>query len=320
METPNVDEYMGLYNACIGTSNYAAVIFAEITGYTAKKKSETRWFSTNDVQELSLLPNAVDGKLLAWADKMIEQGICEKTAPKMRAFLLHSTKFKLFCLELTVVVHTDKSLKARNTALEGDTFEFITGYDTVTHMGEAIKAPITAELTAALQKLAVANGAAPAAIFQPVAAPAAVQPAEGSVLEILSSLQPSVFKTVNLSIDASFWDWHGETPPQPRYSGKPTSWVCQDTGKEEPRIKWELGRDDEGNPQLDASGKPRYAATASALMSKLMQHGLRLEPFDDGAAPPSLSAVAEPTESDTHLLSSSDLTDINVLLARARAV
>eukprot|EP00966_Prymnesium_polylepis_P007330 168488-Prymnesium_polylepis.1 len=61
---------------------------------------------------------------------MIEQGICEKTAPRMRAFLLHPTKVKLFCLELTVVVHTGKSLKARNTALEGDTFEYITGYDT----------------------------------------------------------------------------------------------------------------------------------------------------------------------------------------------
>ena len=67
-----------------------------------------------------------------------EEGICEKTAPKLRAFLLNSTKLKLFILELTTVVMVGKGLKARNTALEGDTFEFITGFDTISHMGEAM--------------------------------------------------------------------------------------------------------------------------------------------------------------------------------------
>ena len=52
-------------------------------------------------------------------------------------------------------------------------------------------------------------------------------------------------------------------------------------------------------------------------MSKLQSCGLRLEPFDDGAAAPTLSVV--PT-ADTHLLSSSDLSSFNVLLARAKAV
>ena len=66
METPHVDEFMGYYNACVGTSSYAVVHFREITGYSAKKKSATRWFSTNDVQELSLLPNAANGNLLRW--------------------------------------------------------------------------------------------------------------------------------------------------------------------------------------------------------------------------------------------------------------
>ena len=36
-------------------------------------------------------------------------------------------EIELFFLELTVVVGTGKPLKARNTALEGDTFEYITG-------------------------------------------------------------------------------------------------------------------------------------------------------------------------------------------------
>ena len=81
MDVPHVDEFMALYNAIVGLSNYAVVFFAEITGYTAKKKSATRWFSTNDVQELSLLPNVANGKLLKWADKLIHEGICEATAP-----------------------------------------------------------------------------------------------------------------------------------------------------------------------------------------------------------------------------------------------
>ena len=95
MDVPHVDEFVGLYNAAVGTSNYAVVYFAEITGHTPKKKSKTRWFSANDVQELSLLPNASNGKLLKWADKMIEEGICEATAPKIHAFLLHPNKSKL---------------------------------------------------------------------------------------------------------------------------------------------------------------------------------------------------------------------------------
>jgi hypothetical protein len=65
-----------------------------------------------------------------------------------------------------------------------------------------------------------------------------------------------------------------------------------------------------------------YAATAAARMSKLMvpANGMRLEPFDDGAAAPKLSSVTAPIASDTHMLSNTDLTDIAVLLARARAV
>ena len=315
MDTPHVDEYMAMYNACVSTSNYAVVLFKEITGKTSQKRSATRWFSTNDVQELSLLPNAANGNLLKWADQMIEQGICEKTAPKMRAFLLNPAKLKLFLLELTTVVYTGKALKARNTAMEGDTFEFITGYDTIMNMGAAIKQPITPELRTAIEKLAVANGAQQSSLFGSAAATPAA-PA-GSVVDILKSLSPAVLKTVNMSINAEYWDWHAETPPQPRYTGKATSWVSQETGKEELRIKWEMGRDDHGQPQVDGAGNPKYEPTAAAKLSELMLHGLRLDAFDDGAAAPTLSSVAP---SDTHLLSSTDLSDVNVLLARAKAV
>ena len=326
METPHVDEFMGHYNAIVGTSNYAVVHFSEITGYTAKKKSATRWFSTNDVQELSLLPNAANGNLLKWADKMIDEGICEKTAPKLRAFLLNPTKLKLFMLELTTVVMVGKGLKARNTALEGDTFEFVTGYDTMLHMGEAIKNPVTPELVEAIKKLAIANGAtaaaaaaaataATAATAAAATATAATADDDSDVPAILASLTPAIFKTANVSVDSAFWDWHGVTPPQPRYCGKPTSWVSDE--KKQIRIKFEKGRDDAGNPQLDGNGKPLYETTQICDVSKLQSCGLRLEPFDDGAAAPTLSVV--PT-ADTHLLSSSDLSSFNVLLARAKAV
>ena len=64
---------------------------------------------------------------------MIEQGICDKTAPKLRAFLLHPTKSVLFTLELTAVLFSGKPLKAQNTSLEGDTYEFITN-QSATHV------------------------------------------------------------------------------------------------------------------------------------------------------------------------------------------
>jgi hypothetical protein len=325
METPHVDEFMGFYNAIVGTSSYAVVYFREITGYTAKKKSATRWFSTNDVQELSLLPNAANGNLLKWADKLIEQGTCEKTAPKLRIFLLNPTKLKLFLLELTAVVMVGKGLKARNTSLEGDTFEYITGFNTITHMGEAIKNPVTVEFTEAIKKLAIANGATAAAVTAAAAAaaPAATTAAAaaaaaapaGDAGEILKSLGPSIFKTVNVSVNSDFWDWHGATPPQPCYCGKPTSWVT--TEQLQIRIRFEKGRDEAGNPQLDGSGKPLYEVTQVCDVSKLQSCGLRIEKFDDGAAAPTLSAVPI---ADTHLLSSSDLSSFDVLLARAKAV
>ena len=262
-----------------------------------------------------MLPNTANGKLLKWVDKMIEEGICEATAPKLRAFLLHPTKSKLFNLELTVVVFTGKSLKSRNAKLEGDTFEYITGYDTVMHMGEAIKNPMTAQLKAELQKLAMITNGAPLvnSPFATTAAPTPTPTPTGTPIEILKSLPPSVFKTINVSVDSFFFNWSGDKPPpQPRYCGKPTSWKDETTGKEEIRIKWEKGRTDDGTLQ---SG---YESTTVCLFSKLMSHGFRLEAFDDGAAAPTLSAVAPPAPA--FLLSSTNFSDLAVLIARAEAI
>ena len=239
-------------------------------------------------------------------------------------------------VELLVAVHVGKSFKARNTKLEGDSFEFITAYDTLVHMGETVKNPITAELTAELKNVATSATTAPASLFATLAPKLPVAPATpvtplapaisattndgGTVLEILKSLTPAVFKTANLCVDSSFWKWD-QAPPQPSFSGKPTSWVSTADGKEELRVRWQVQRDPDGQQVLDAKGKPKYEASVqSAIVAELMQHNLRLEPFDNAAPPPTLSAVPALAESDTHLLSSSNLSDMNVLLAHARAI
>ena len=232
--------------------------------------------------------------------------VTKATAPKLRRFLTNPIKSKLFELELTVVVYYGKSLKARNTKLEGDTFEFITGYDTVMHMGAVLKSPLEVDLKKKLQTLAVANGAAPAQTFAaPTIATAAPAPT-GTPLTILQSLAPSVFKTVNGSVSASYFSWSGDNPPpQQRYSCKPTSWACETPGNEEIRLKFEKGRDDNGVLQ------PGYESTTTCTFAKLMEHGFCLEPFDDGAAAPRLSAVIAP-QAPTFLLSASDFSDIEV--------
>ena len=278
-------------------------------------------------QELSILPNCRNGKLLQWVDKMADQGVCEKIVPKMRKFLLNGRKMKLFQLELLVVGHVGKGLKARNTKLEGDTFEFLHCYEVIAHMGEALKKPITPELEAEIVALATDTVPAATRVFASAPAPAAPAPAAApaltpTALQVLESLQPSVFKTVNVSVGSSFWEWEaGREAPQPRFVGKPTSWKSKDD-RSSIRIKWELPRTAEGELQLDAAGKKRYESTAEADCSKLLLHGLQLEPFDDGAAAPTLYVpeVSEAQVPDTHLLSSDDLTDKNVLLALARAV
>ena len=122
---------------------------------------------------------------------------------------------------------------------------------------------ITAELKAEIEKLAIANGCRATAAIRPAPTPATAQ--AGTIAQILKSLTGVFFKNVNLSVNADFWDWGGEDPPQPRYLGKPTSWVSETDGEEVLRVKWELGRDDDGNPQLDANDKPKYAATAAAV-------------------------------------------------------
>jgi hypothetical protein len=106
LETPNVNEFMLLYNACVGHSTLARMLFRESTGKAPLRCSKTLWFSINDVQEKSLLPNALNGNLQTWVDALRRVDACPAIAPKMQEFFTASThKVRMFQLELTVLVH-----------------------------------------------------------------------------------------------------------------------------------------------------------------------------------------------------------------------
>jgi hypothetical protein len=57
---------------------------AEITGKMPRHAGRTTWCSTFDVQELYLLPNLLNGNLLRWVGKMVEEEICAVRAPKCK--------------------------------------------------------------------------------------------------------------------------------------------------------------------------------------------------------------------------------------------
>ena len=74
---------------------------------------------------------------------MVAQDICPVIAPKMQAFLQHTDKMNKFQIEIITVVCLGKRLEAGGTALEGQAYEFITGYDTLVSMGEELKACVS---------------------------------------------------------------------------------------------------------------------------------------------------------------------------------
>lgn len=111
LETPDVNEFMPLHNACVGHSHstLALKLFRDATGKMPLRPSvfEARWFSINDVQEKSLLPNAPNGNLHKWVDDLRRLDVCPAPSRrKMQDFLNSSrSKLRMFQLELTVLVH-----------------------------------------------------------------------------------------------------------------------------------------------------------------------------------------------------------------------
>ena len=60
---------------------FLTIVNSTAGGNQAGAVSNSGVLSMAEVQELSLLPNVANGKLLKWADKLIHEGICEATAP-----------------------------------------------------------------------------------------------------------------------------------------------------------------------------------------------------------------------------------------------
>jgi len=207
-----------------------------ITGKMPKHVGATRWWSANDVQELSLLPNLLNGNLRSWAEAMIGDGICPATAPKMLTFLDNKDKKNRCMIEMITVVNVGKHLKAGGTRLEGDGFEFITAYDTLVAMGDHLKSSMSSfELMSELLQVVVVNGGQDDASLYCGSRRDRV----ASVSEILLSL--SSVKGVMVSINAEWWDWGDEDVPQPRYKGKIVKWQSKSVDSEQLIIEWENG-------------------------------------------------------------------------------
>ena len=102
-----------------------------------------------------------------------------------------------------------------------------------------------------MHALRVPTSTRPAAPAAAAATPAAASSASPSmtILEYLLSLTVSELKGLCVHIDASFWDWHGASPPQPGYGGRVTSWFSKVESKEALYIEWELGLNDAGTAQ-----------------------------------------------------------------------
>ena len=232
-----LDEYMHLYNMAVSKKASASLrLFAQICGKMPKQAGATRWWSSNDVQELSLLPNLLNGNLRKWAETMIEDGICPSIAPKMLTFLDHKGKVNRLTIELITVVHLGKHLKAGGTALEGDGFEYLTAYYTLIGMGEHLKSSMSSlEFMSEMVQVVEANGdTADASLFCE-----RNRVRVSSAAEILRSL--TNIQGVMVSINSDWWDWDGEEPPQSRYKGRIVKWHSKDQGSEQLIIAWELG-------------------------------------------------------------------------------
>jgi hypothetical protein len=155
-----------------------------------------------------LLPNANNGNLLMWSQRMVTEGICPRVVPKILAFLQHKDKLNKFKIELITVVCVGKHLKAWGTDLEGQTFEFITAYETLVSMGQELKSCMSSEVLGNLLAAVVEEngGKNDLSVWGHV-----MQGKVSHVAEILLSLV-SVNRVI-VSINPHWWDWSGEVPP-----------------------------------------------------------------------------------------------------------
>jgi hypothetical protein len=318
--TPVLLEYMHLYNMAVSKKASASLrLFALITGKMPKQAGATRWWSSNDVQELSLLPNLLNGNLRKWAETMIQDGICPSIAPKMLTFLDHKGKVNRLTIELITVVHLGKHLKAGGTALEGDGFEYLTAYDTLIGMGEHLKSSMSSlELMSELVQVVEANGGtADASLFCE-----RNRVRVSSAAEILRSL--TNIQGVMVSINSDWWDWDGEEPPQSRYKGRIVKWHSKDQGSEQLIIAWELGMMAGVMQQGYAPPEKADLSKASVRAGKALtesKYSFLLEPYENGAPAPTLLQSEVPVaDASPFLLTNPDFSQMDVVKAYAHTI
>ena len=154
--TPLADEFMAQHwSIMVGMgSNYVKVIFKEKTGSMPGRKSPTCWYSELFVLLEFVLPYLSDGKLLQWALAVQAKGLCEKSVPRMIAFLKNAQKVTLLLTELTVLESIGSYICNENTGLEGDGFNFITDISRVDSMKSKLNSPLDDTATSKLKEIA----------------------------------------------------------------------------------------------------------------------------------------------------------------------
>ena len=207
-------------------------------------------------------------------------------------------------VEACAASRNGKVLKTQFTALENLGFAYVTGYANIRIIIEALTNPITEDVMDEL-KLIAAEAPESAVAAPGVAQPQLVQHSDPRAMALLNTAVEGVM----VSVSSGFWNWDGE-PPQDRYSGQILRWT--DKAKLLPCILWE-GATRGKTELLEGEG-------SNPDCNYLLQKGLefRLEPYGDGRPPPEApeaSLVAE-----VSLLSSSDLSNLDVLVARYKAV
>ena len=149
-----LDSYLAGFVKCISLSNFARSTYHSIFGEAPQKKSNTRWFSEANVVSQSIYPGLEDGRMLEFVTKLQSNSLCEASAGKMMAVHGNCRLFTMLWLEAAVVKIVGMDLMTCNTALQGDVFEFITGYSKIAVMESLLNNPVTPELKLIIEKIA----------------------------------------------------------------------------------------------------------------------------------------------------------------------
>ena len=208
--------------------------------------------------------------------------------PKILAFLHHKDKLNKFKIELITVVCVGEHLKAGGTDLEGQTFEFITVYDTLASMGQELKSCMSSEVLGNLIVPVVEeNGGKNDLSMWGHVMQGRVSHVGGKFLSLVS------VNGVIFSIDPHWWDWAGEVPPT-SVRGRITKWSSKRAGTEQLSIELELGSGDDRY----RAGQVTYTQPEEADLSKPSadmgkfpsdtQYEFKLEPYADGTPSPTV--------------------------------